>query len=217
MGENSNDTCKILLIGESGVGKTSIISQYVEETFKEDQETSAGASFSTKKLELKNGNLVTLEIWDTAGQEKFRALTQLFYKESSAAILVYDITRKDSFEQIKEYWFNQVKEKSPNNVIIALAANKIDLFENEEVEEKIARDFANEIGAIFMMTSAKNKDGIDELFDIIANKIFKCSGDDDNGDGNTIDRIKEIRGKSVKISNNKNFDNNSGKKKKGYY
>ena len=215
MGENSNDTCKILLIGESVVGKTSIISQYVEETFKEDQETSAGASFSTKKLELKNGNLVTLEIWDTAGQEKFRALTQLFYKESSAAILVYDITRKDSFEQIKEYWFNQVKEKSPNNVIIALAANKIDLFENEEVEEKIARDFANEIGAIFMMTSAKNKDGIDELFDIIANKIFKCSGDDDNGDGNTIDRIKEIRGKSVKISNNKNFDNNSGKKKKG--
>ena len=215
MGENSNDTCKILLIGESGVGKTSIISQYVEETFKEDQETSAGASFSTKKLELKNGNLVTLEIWDTAGQEKFRALTQLFYKESSAAILVYDITRKDSFEQIKEYWFNQVKEKSPNNVIIALAANKIDLFENEEVEEKIARDFANEIGAIFMMTSAKNKDGIDELFDIIANKIFKCSGDDDNGEGNTIDRIKEIRGKSVKISNNKNFDNNSGKKKKG--
>jgi small GTP-binding protein len=215
MGENSNDTCKILLIGESGVGKTSIISQYVEETFKEDQETSAGASFSTKKLELKNGNLVTLEIWDTAGQEKFRALTQLFYKESSAAILVYDITRKDSFEQIKEYWFNQVKEKSPNNVIIALAANKIDLFENEEVEEKIARDFANEIGAIFMMTSAKNKDGIDELFDIIANKIFKCSGDDDNGDGNTIDRIKEIRGKSIKISNNKNFDNNSGKKKKG--
>ena len=172
MGENSNDTCKILLIGESGVGKTSIISQYVEETFKEDQETSAGASFSTKKLELKNGNLVTLEIWDTAGQEKFRALTQLFYKESSAAILVYDITRKDSFEQIKEYWFNQVKEKSPNNVIIALAANKIDLFENEEVEEKIARDFANEIGAIFMMTSAKNKDGIDELFDIIANKIL---------------------------------------------
>ena len=215
MGENSNDTCKILLIGESGVGKTSIINQYIEETFKEDQETSAGASFSTKKLELKNGNLVTLEIWDTAGQEKFRALTQLFYKESSAAILVYDITRKDSFEQIKEYWFNQVKEKSPNNVIIALAANKIDLFENEEVEEKIARDFANEIGAIFMMTSAKNKDGIDELFDIIANKIFKCSGDDDNGDGNTIDRIKEIRGKSVKISNNKNFDNNSGKKKKG--
>jgi small GTP-binding protein len=215
MGENSNDTCKILLIGESGVGKTSIISQYVEETFKEDQETSAGASFSTKKLELKNGNLVTLEIWDTAGQEKFRALTQLFYKESSAAILVYDITRKDSFEQIKEYWFNQVKEKSPNNVIIALAANKIDLFENEEVEEKIARDFANEIGAIFMMTSAKNKDGIDELFDIIANKIFKCSGDDDNGDGNTIDRIKEIRGKSVKISENKHFDNNNGKKKKG--
>ena len=215
MGENSNDTCKILLIGESGVGKTSIISQYVEETFKEDQETSAGASFSTKKLNLKNGNQITLEIWDTAGQEKFRALTQLFYKESSAAILVYDITRKDSFEQIKEYWFNQVKEKSPNNVIIALAANKIDLFENEEVEEKIARDFANEIGAIFMMTSAKNKDGIDELFDIIANKIFKCSGDDDNGDGNTIDRIKEIRGKSVKISNNKNFDNNSGKKKKG--
>ena len=215
MGENSNDTCKILLIGESGVGKTSIISQYVEETFKEDQETSAGASFSTKKLELKNGNIGTLEIWDTAGQEKFRSLTQLFYKEASAAILVYDITRKDSFEQIKEYWFNQVKEKSPNNVIIALAANKIDLFENEEVEEKIARDFANEIGAIFMMTSAKNKDGIDELFDIIANKIFKCSGDDDNGEGNTIDRIKEIRGKSVKISNNKNFDNNSGKKKKG--
>jgi len=190
------DSCKIVLIGESGVGKTSIINQYIEETFKEDQETSAGASFSTKKLNLKNGNQITLEIWDTAGQEKFRALTQLFYKEASAAILVYDITRKDSFNQIKEYWINQVIEKSPNNIIIAIVANKIDLFEKEEVEEKIARDFALENNAIFMMTSAKNKDGIDELFSSIANKIFKC--EDDNNE-NVIDRIKQIRAKSVKI------------------
>jgi small GTP-binding protein len=211
---NESNTIKVILLGEAGTGKTNLINACCNVQFNPNSSSNLTASFSEKKIEI-NKTQYNLKIWDTAGQEKFRALTQLFYKESSAAILVYDITRKDSFEQIKEYWFNQVKEKSPNNVIIALAANKIDLFENEEVEEKIARDFANEIGAIFMMPSAKNKDGIDELFDIIANKIFKCSGDDDNGDGNTIDRIKEIRGKSVKISNNKNFDNNSGKKKKG--
>ena len=208
MAENSNETCKIVLIGESGVGKTSIINQYVEETFKEDQLTSAGASFSTKKIELKNGNIGTLEIWDTAGQEKFRSLTQLFYKEASAAILVYDITRKNSFDEIKNYWIKQEKEKPPNNVIIAVVANKIDLFENEEVEEKVARDFANNEGALFMMTSAKNKE---------ANKIFKCFGDDDTNEGNTVDIIKQIRGKSVKITNNNNNNNgdNITKKKKG--
>ena len=217
MAENSNETCKIVLIGESGVGKTSIINQYVEETFKEDQLTSAGASFSTKKIELKNGNIGTLEIWDTAGQEKFRSLTQLFYKEASAAILVYDITRKNSFDEIKNYWIKQVKEKSPNNVIIALVANKIDLFENEEVEEKVARDFANNERALFMMTSAKNKEGIDELFENVANKIFRCFGDDDTIEGNTVDIIKQIRGKSVKITNNNNNNNgdNITKKKKG--
>ena len=206
------DSCKIVLIGESGVGKTSIINQYVEETFKEDEESSAGASFSTKKLYLKNGNQITLEIWDTAGQEKFRALTQLFYKEASAAILVYDITRRDSFKQIQEYWINQVKEKSSNNVIIAIAANKIDLFEREEVEEKIAREFALKENAIFMMTSAKNKNGIDELFSSIANKIFKCTGDDNSEE--VVDRIKQIRAKSIKISN-KNIKESNDLKKKG--
>ena len=206
------DSCKIVLIGESGVGKTSIINQYIEESFKEDQETSAGASFSTKKINLKNGNQITLEIWDTAGQEKFRALTQLFYKEASAAILVYDITRRDSFKQIQEYWINQVKEKSSNNVIIAIAANKIDLFEREEVEEKIAREFALKENAIFMMTSAKNKNGIDELFSSIANKIFKCTGDDNSEE--VVDRIKQIRAKSIKITNSKLNVNNDIKQNK---
>ena len=210
--DDEKDSCKIVLIGESGVGKTSIINQYVEETFKEDEESSAGASFSTKKLYLKNGNQITLEIWDTAGQEKFRALTQLFYKEASAAILVYDITRKDSFNQIKEYWIKQVKEKSSNDVIIAIAANKIDLFDKEEVEEKIAREFALKENAIFMMTSAKNKNGIDELFTIIANKIFKCS--DDGNSEEVVDRIKQIRAKSIKITNSKLNVNNDIKQNK---
>lgn len=165
------ESFKVVLLGESGVGKTSIITQFIDETFMEDQQSTNGATFSTKNVTCSNGKTVKFDIWDTAGQEKYRALTKMFYKDAAAAIIVYDITREDSFKEAKSYWAQEIKDNAPKNIVLGVAANKSDLFEQEAVEEGKGREFAKEIGAIFKLTSAKNQSGVEDLFLSIANKL----------------------------------------------
>ena len=118
MSEN-NDACKVILVGESGVGKTCIILRFISNEFHEGQNSTTGANYATKSLELKfkkfNKNL-KYEIWDTAGQEKYRGLAKLFYKDAGIAILVYDISNKESFKDIKEYWYEQIKNETSKNI-----------------------------------------------------------------------------------------------------
>ena len=104
-----------------------------------------------------------LDIWDTAGQEVYRSFVKLFYKESKIAILVYDISDRKSFDELKKYWFNEIKEFS-KDIIIGIAGNKSDLIDKEEVNEDEARKFAKEINASFRLTSALSNIGIEELF-----------------------------------------------------
>ena len=108
--------CKVILIGGSGVGKTSIIARYIHNEFNSNSHSSSGASFSSKTIlnEDKNKS-IKFEIWDTAGQEKYRSLNRSFYKRADACILVYDITNRDSFEDLKEFWINEIKENAPEN------------------------------------------------------------------------------------------------------
>ena len=108
--------CKVVLIGESGVGKTSIISRYISNTFSSVLTATPGANFTTKTVFVPEENQsIKFEIWDTAGQEKFRALAKVFYKNAAVCILVYDITRKTSFEELKKYWISEIKTNaSPN-------------------------------------------------------------------------------------------------------
>ena len=161
----SIESFKVVLVGESGVGKTSIITQYIDQTFQKDLQSTTGGTFSTKSVECDGGKILKFEIWDTAGQEKYRSLTTMFYKDANAAILVYDVTRLESFEEIKNYWAKQIKESAPENIILVVAGNKADLIEKEVVDEGEARNFANELNAIYVSTSAKNSDGINELFE----------------------------------------------------
>ena len=204
------ESLKIVLLGEAGVGKTSIISQFVEQLFQEDIQSSAGGTFSSKTCIYGNNQILKLEIWDTAGQERYRALTTMFYKEANAAVLVYDITRKESYEQIQEYWSNQLKESAPSDIILMLCANKSDLINQEKVDEGEARKYASELGAMFCSTSAKNDYGITDLFLQIAKKYTGSDNvriKNDNEDipvvenTNQIERVNK-RG-SVKITNAK--------------
>ena len=110
-------TIKVVILGESGVGKTSIISRFINDTFDEELVTTTGASYVSKSMKFSDKNQVlNFEIWDTAGQEKYRSLTQIFYKDASIAILVYDITNKDSFDELQNYWYEQIKESAPKNI-----------------------------------------------------------------------------------------------------
>ena len=109
--------CKVVLIGESGVGKTSIISRYITNTFKSQMVSTLGANFVTKNVIMEDENQsIKFEIWDTAGQERYRALTKVFYKNAPVCILVYDITKKKTFEELKNYWVKEIKENSLPNL-----------------------------------------------------------------------------------------------------
>ena len=100
---------KVVLIGESGVGKTSIISRYISNSFNPLQNPTTASSYTSKIVEIENGKKVKFELWDTAGQERYRSIARIFYQNTAVCILVYDITRKTSFEEIKKYWIKEVK------------------------------------------------------------------------------------------------------------
>ena len=110
--------CKVVLLGESGVGKTSIISSYINNKFSEALQTTTGASYVSKSMTFKEykNKIIRFEIWDTAGQEKYRSMTQIFYKDAQIAILVYDITNEESFEEIQNYWYDQVREIASTDI-----------------------------------------------------------------------------------------------------
>ena len=207
-GDSKVPGCKVVLLGDSGVGKTCIISRYISGTFDENSATTNGASYCSKNVNYeKLGKNLLLDIWDTAGQEKYKALTKFFYKDAAVCILVYDITRKETFDNLKNFWYSQLKENSGSNVVLGVAGNKCDLYESEEVKESEARQFAEEIGAIFELTSAQNNTGINELFFEVGNKYldpnFKPSKDEDNQDGKNDKNKIVLKKDDVKKENKK--------------
>ena len=162
---------KIVIIGESGVGKTSLLSRYLFNTFSSDRPTTISATYASKTVTIKDEKEIKLQLWDTAGQEAFRSLSKLFYTNAAGIIIVYDITRKDSFEEIKNFWYPEVKKEAPSEVKLAIVGNKFDLYENEKVSKEEGEAFAESIGAIFQLTSAKDSNGVDDLFISIANSL----------------------------------------------
>ena len=163
---------KVVLLGESGVGKTCIIAQFTNGKFDANTVTSLTAQFIRKTMEFADKKAITFDIWDTAGQEKYRSLAKIFYKDAKVIVLVYDITSKDSFVQMKEYWYEQIKQQGNKDVIIAVAANKGDLYEKRVISNEEGEEFAKQIGAIFATTSAKDDSGILELFQNLGRKIM---------------------------------------------
>jgi len=116
MSEEGATNCKVVLIGESGVGKTSIIARYTQNSFKSQQLPTTGANFVSKIIILEDENKsIKFELWDTAGQERYRALAKVFYKNAAVCVLVYDITRKSSFDELKNFWVNEIKENTPSD------------------------------------------------------------------------------------------------------
>jgi len=144
--------CKVIIVGNSGVGKTSIIGCYLNK-FNENEKSTIGASFSNK-ISIIDKYKISFDIWDTAGQERYRSVSTIFYKEAYVCIFVYDITEPKSFEDIQNYWYNTVMENSTSNLILGIAGNKNDLYEKEKVKEKEVQKFCKEIEALYFSTSA---------------------------------------------------------------
>ena len=165
---------KIVLLGDVSVGKTSIASRYCKNSFNEHHINTIGGAYQQQKVVLQNGSMVKLHIWDTSGQERFRAMTNLYYRDAQVAILTYDITSESSFASI-DFWIEELKFKVENeNMILCLVGNKSDVSQDErKVSTAKAKNFAQENNMIFYETSAKTGDGIKDLFVTIANKVYE--------------------------------------------
>ena len=174
MKDKDNISCKVVLVGDTGVGKTSIIERYINDKYEENQKTTLVSSYTFKKIDIKKYNKsVSLDIWDTAGQEVYRSLSKNFYLNASIGILVYDISRKASFESIRDYWYEQLKTFGEEKMIFDVVGNKTDLFQREEVPENEARNFAKSINAGFHLVSCKDCVGIKDLFEDCGRKYLE--------------------------------------------
>ena len=165
------EAIKVVLIGNSGVGKTCISQRYINKSYSDKENSTVGASYFQKILEI-DGKTVQLDIWDTAGQEKYRSMGKMFYKDAYIVLFIYDITNKQSFLELKNVWYKELKTTGEKHTVLGVVGNKSDLFLNEQVNEDEARKWADEIGAVFGLVSAKTGDCINALFENVVKKYL---------------------------------------------
>lgn len=140
---------KVVLIGDSGVGKSNIMSRYLKDEFSIETKTTVGVEFGAKKIEL-NGNKIKAQIWDTAGQERYKSITNAYYKGSKGALLVYDITKKESFDNI-DRWILELKNNGESEVTIILIGNKSDLDSERQVSKEDGQNKAKYNGNLISL------------------------------------------------------------------
>ena len=168
-----SDDCvyKVLLLGDSTVGKTCFLLRYCDKTFQEAHLSTIGLDYRLKTMTLENGKNIKLQIWDTAGQDRFRAITKNYYKGANGIILIYDVTNLQSYENVKN-WIAQIKEEANQNVLIYLAGNKIDVSEDlRVVKTEDGKKIADEFKLPFYETSAKSGINVNKIFEELVENI----------------------------------------------
>ncbi|KAI4176067.1 MAG: hypothetical protein LQ343_001350 [Gyalolechia ehrenbergii] len=165
---------KLVLLGESAVGKSSLVLRFVKDQFDDYRESTIGAAFLTQTISLDDSTTVKFEIWDTAGQERYKSLAPMYYRNANCAVVVYDITQASSLDKAKA-WVKELQRQANENIIIALAGNKSDLVASQPDKRAIAtadaEAYAREAGLLFFETSAKTAENVRDLFTAIARKL----------------------------------------------
>ncbi|KAL8943006.1 MAG: hypothetical protein Q9211_001155 [Gyalolechia sp. 1 TL-2023] len=165
---------KLVLLGESAVGKSSLVLRFVKDQFDDYRESTIGAAFLTQTISLDDSTTVKFEIWDTAGQERYKSLAPMYYRNANCAVVVYDITQASSLDKAKA-WVKELQRQANENIIIALAGNKADLVASQPDKRAIttadAEAYAREAGLLFFETSAKTAENVRDLFTAIARKL----------------------------------------------
>ena len=204
---------KYIIIGDAAVGKSNLLLRYTQGHFKSEYQLTIGVEFGAKNLNIREKNY-RIQIWDTAGQENFRSITRAYYKNSVCALVVYDITNRDSFANVST-WIEDCKNQSPKTIYMILVGNKSDLEDKRQVSQEEGQELAEKYGLEFYETSAKTGSNVDEVFfksaDEIAHKIDQGYYDLDNEACGIKEGISKRRGDIKQIHSE---INNNGKKKK---
>jgi Rab family protein len=165
---------KLVLLGDSGVGKTSIVTQFVSGTVPENMNPTIGAAFVTKEVTIQGQNLELL-IWDTAGQEVYRGLAPMYYRSALIAIIVFDVTSQESYNSVS-YWIHELQTNVEENIVILVCGNKIDLEDKRAVQFQSASTAAANRGALYSETSATTNTGVDKMFQLALSSHLQKKG-----------------------------------------
>jgi len=205
MSEISHDYMfRYIIVGDMAVGKSCILLQFTDHKFRHQHELTIGVEFGGKTIEVKNKQ-VKIQIWDTAGQEAFQAITRTYYKGAIGALLVYDITRKETFEHITK-WLNDIKVNGAKDIVCILIGNKKDLEEQRKVSFEEGKKLAEDNQLLFLETSAKTAENVNECFLLSAEKII------DNIQKNGVDPTQQNN--NVKIGADEDDEDEDKKKVK---
>ena len=183
---------KVVLVGDSGVGKTNIMSKYLKNQFREDSKATVGVEFGSKQFSVE-GHQIKAQIWDTAGQERYKAITSAYYKGAKGAFIVYDITRKNTFETVNK-WVSDITAAADKKITLILIGNKNDLEDQRQVTKEVGEEKAKELGLAFMETSACSGENLDKAFQMMINEIYKKYQEDVVGETqeSTVQQGKDI-------------------------
>eukprot|EP00252_Welwitschia_mirabilis_P001868 TRINITY_DN1183_c0_g1_i1.p1 TRINITY_DN1183_c0_g1~~TRINITY_DN1183_c0_g1_i1.p1 ORF type:complete len:200 (+),score=32.50 TRINITY_DN1183_c0_g1_i1:129-728(+) len=187
---------KLLLIGDSGVGKSCLLLRFADDSYVESYISTIGVDFKIRTIEL-DGKAIKLQIWDTAGQERFRTITSSYYRGAHGIIVVYDVTDMESYNNVKQ-WLSEIDKYGNENVCKLLVGNKSDLSDNRVVAQQVAKSFADEVGIPFIETSAKDASNVEEAFLIMAGEVKKKMANQPPGNRNT--NTIEMKGQPIQKS-----------------
>ena len=185
---------KVLLLGDSEVGKSCFLMRYSDNVFVENYITTIGLDYKLKTVKLDNGKTIKVQLWDTAGQDKYRTIAKNYYKGSHGILLLYDITKLSSFDNIRE-WIRDIKEEVDENAIIFLIGNKIDLSDKRIISKEKGDELAEEYKIPFFEASAKSGENVDEIFKALYKKINESYANIEKQKGSKINKKQKNNGK----------------------
>ena len=196
--DNYDYIYKIVLVGDSGVGKTNLLLRYLKNKFDQNSKATVGVEFGSKNITIDN-SIVKAQVWDTAGQERYRSITSAYYKGSHGALVVYDVTKIESFNNVDK-WISDLRNNTDEKLVIMLIGNKIDLDKERTVKTEEGQEKSNENELAYIETSALDSRNVEKAFESIVTKIHKTY---------INDNIKDMQTQSHQLQKGKNITDNS--------